>query len=274
MNYLQIVLQGYFNENNREFLEKYFLREFKKAEKDNFFEADEFFNGCLKEIKNWEKYLENKVFERKNELYLLLNAAENKTLSYGETEGKTIEQKRKETIEYCKDELQSVRPDGIGSVTFTVNLSSLTNGFIAYNMPYQELLFIKGSILKAYLNIKKEKGLNTFEPIEETEQEKKEPRKLKAEHYALAYIFDCNAIGESIAYGSKKELENIGKKRTEGKNSGNTFYKAVTRILNKYKDLNSEKTLVEIAGEDWKVIILELTKYPEELKKYLQSKQL
>ena len=46
MNYLEIVLQGYFNDNNREFLEGYFFREFKKAEKEQFFEAVEFFNGC------------------------------------------------------------------------------------------------------------------------------------------------------------------------------------------------------------------------------------
>jgi hypothetical protein len=38
--------------------------------------------------------------------------------------------------------------------------------------------------------------------------------------------------------------------------------------------LNVEQNLVEIAGEDWKEILFELTKYPEELKKYLQSKQL
>lgn len=109
------------------------------------------------------------------------------------------------------------------------------------------------------------------EPIEETMQE---PRKYKSEHHALAYIFDCNSIGESIPYGSKKELESIGKKRIEGTISGNTFYKAVTRILNEYKDLNSENTLEKIAGEDWKQILFELTKYPEELKEYLQSKQL
>lgn len=103
---------------------------------------------------------------------------------------------------------------------------------------------------------------------------KQEPRKLKSEHYALAYIFDCNSIGESILIGQKTELEKIGKKRADGAISGNTFYKAVTRILIKDKDLNAEKSLIEIAGEDWKEILFELTKYPEELKKYLQSKQL
>ena len=103
---------------------------------------------------------------------------------------------------------------------------------------------------------------------------KQEPRKLKSEHYALAYIFDCNAISESILIGQKTELEKIGKQRADGAISGNTFYKAVTRILKEDKDLNAEKSLIEIAGEDWKEILFELTKFPEELKKFLQSKQL
>lgn len=271
MNYLEIVLQGYFNENNRDFLEKYFFREFKKAEKEHFFEADEFFNGCLKVIKDWEKHLENKVIERKRELYLILSEAEKGTLSYNDLEGKTAEQKRKEAIEYSKNELQSVRPDGIGSLSFTVHLNSLTNGRISYNMEYSELLIIKGSILKAFLSIHRKTESNKPEPLEETNQE---PRKYKSEHYALTYIFDCHAIGESILIGQKKELEKIGKKRADGTIAGNTFYKAVTRILNEDKDLNSEKTLVEIAGEDWREILFELTKYPVKLKEYLQSKQL
>lgn len=150
MNYLEIVLQGYFNDNNREFLEGYFFREFKKAEKEQFFEAVEFFNGCLKVIEGWEKHLQDKVFERQRELHLMLNHAKNGTLSYAELEGKTIEEKRQETIQYCEQELKDVRPNGIGSLSFTVHLNSLTNGRIAYNMAYNEVLQIKLSILKAF----------------------------------------------------------------------------------------------------------------------------
>jgi len=150
MDYLEIILQGYFNENNREFLEGYFFREFKKAEKEQFFEAVEFFNGCLKVIEGWEKHLQDKVFERQRELHLMLNHAKNGTLSYAELEGKTIEEKRQETIQYCEQELKDVRPNGIGSLSFTVHLYSLTNGRIAYNMAYNEVLQIKLSILKAF----------------------------------------------------------------------------------------------------------------------------
>ena len=150
MNYLEIVLKGYFNENNREYLEKYFFREYKKAEKE-YFEADEFFSGCLKIIEGWENHLQDKVFERKRELYLMLNKAKNGTLSYSDLEGKTIEQKRQEIIEYCEQELKDTRPNGIGGLSFTINLHSLTNGRIAYNMAYNEILQIKLSILKAFM---------------------------------------------------------------------------------------------------------------------------
>jgi hypothetical protein len=102
-------------------------------------------------------------------------------------------------------------------------------------------------------------------------QKDQEPRKYKSDFYALAYLLDCNAIGESYSYG-KKELEKIGLKRVNKAISPNTFYKAVSRILN--KDINSEIILIEIAGEDWKEIVFELSKHPEELQKYLQSKQL
>lgn len=150
MDYLEIVLQGYFNENNKEHLEKYFFREFKKAEKEQFFEANEFFNGCLKVVERWEKYLQDKINERKKELYLAINAAKSGTLKFENLHGQSIEQKRKETIEYCEQELKEVRPDGIGSISFTVHLASLTNGRIAYSMGHNELLLIKHSINKAY----------------------------------------------------------------------------------------------------------------------------
>ena len=199
MNYLEIVLQGYFNENNREFLEKYFFREFKKAEKEQYFEADEFFNGCIKVIESWEKYLQEQVFKRKHELYLMLDGAKNGTMKYGDLQGKTIEEKRQETIQYCEQELKDVRPDGIGSLSFTVHLHSLTNGRIAYNMAYNEVLQIKLSIVKAF-----EKTQPNNKPL---------PPELKIDQIALKYAYEGLQItrenGNEIA---KKYGHNSGEK--------------------------------------------------------------
>lgn len=98
-----------------------------------------FFSGCLKVVEVWEKYLQDKIFERKSELYFLLNEVKNPKKPYDHPEGKT----REHAIESFQKELKDVRPDGIGSQTFTVHLHSLTNGRIAYNLGYQQLLYIK-----------------------------------------------------------------------------------------------------------------------------------
>jgi hypothetical protein len=150
MDYLEIVLQGCFNVNNRAFLEKYFLREYKKAEKEQFFEANEFFSGCLRVIENWEKHLQNKVHERKRELYLMLKEVRNGTLLmvFDNAEGKTTEQQRQEAIEYCEQELKELSEIGLHS--FSVYLPAVTNGRIFGNMTYDEVLQIKIAILKAY----------------------------------------------------------------------------------------------------------------------------
>jgi len=99
-----------------------------------------------------------------------------------------------------------------------------------------------------------------------------EPIKYKATHYALAYIFDCDAKGRPRLEGRKKELEKIGRKRSNNKIDGNTFYKAFNRINN--KDLNIEKNLIDITGTNWKKIILDLSEDPDLLDEYLKTKQL
>ncbi|MEG2078524.1 hypothetical protein [Chryseobacterium sp.] len=98
-----------------------------------------------------------------------------------------------------------------------------------------------------------------------------ENEKLTAKHYVLTYVFDCNAIGESLPHGNKKELERIGNERL-GAGKGNTFYKNYNSIVS--KDLNAEKTLIDEAGENWRQILLKLSKNPERLETYLQSKQM
>jgi len=180
MDYLEIVLQGYFNENNREFLSKYFLREYKKAKKE-FFEADEFFEGCLRVIERWEKDLQSKVFERKKQLYQMINVAKNGTMKLADLKGKTIEQARQEKIEYCEQELKDVRPDGIGNITYYVNLFQLTNGRIRESLPYNELGIIKESISNAYQRVKSQnETASRQQSTKEDLSENTEPNNLTA----------------------------------------------------------------------------------------------
>ena len=76
----------------------------------------------------------------------MINAAESGRLSHSDLEGKPIEQLNQETIDYCKEELKNVCPNGIGSLSFTVHLLSLTNGRIAYNLAYDALLQIEAAL--------------------------------------------------------------------------------------------------------------------------------
>lgn len=272
MNYLEIVLQGYFNENNREFLEKYFFREFKKAEKEQYFEALEFFSGCIKVIESWEKYLQEQVFKRKNELYLMLNGAKNGTMKYGDLQGKTIEEKRRETIEYCEQELKDVRPDGIGSLSFTVHLQSLTNGRIAYNMPYNELLVIKIAILKAF-----KKTQPNIEPLPPQPIVKQKPIKYGANEYALTYIFDLYAIGQQVpinriegSFDAKKIKQDASKFPMYDK-APDTFYRAVKSVLE--YDLNKPTDLQNIS-KDWLNAVRNLSTNWVITEQYLKDKNL
>lgn len=136
MNYSEIIEQGIINDNTREHLEQYFTREFNKANSENFIEADEFYNGCLKVLKNWEAHLQEKIYKRKSDLQLMLSTAK----------------ENKESFEIYENELKNEREDGIGSETYTINLNRLTNGRLGYNMEFSELLFIKDAINKAYFN--------------------------------------------------------------------------------------------------------------------------
>ena len=144
MDYLGIVLNGYFDQNSREHLTAYFNREFKKAESE-FYEIDEFFKGCLNIINAFKDHLQEKVHKRKTELLFMKASAKDKTLRYEEDPSKSIEQRYNETISYCEDELKKISVNN-----FTVHLNSLTNRRYSYNMWSDEVEAIEKAIKESY----------------------------------------------------------------------------------------------------------------------------
>lgn len=79
MDYLEIVLQGYYNENNREHLVDYFFSEFKKAEKETFCSSDLFFGGCMKVIDAFNANYDEQIYKQQIQLdKYLVNKEENK----------------------------------------------------------------------------------------------------------------------------------------------------------------------------------------------------
>lgn len=135
---------------------------------------------------------------------------------------------------------------------------------------FQQGKFQKFTLPNSFLNpstIQQQPNIEPLPPINsETDTEK-----YTAKHYLLAYLFECNAKGESYPIGNKKELERIGNERM-GAGKGNRFYKVFNEVIN--KDLNAEKNLFEIGGEYWRKAVIELSKAPELVENYLQSKQL
>lgn len=94
MDYLEIVLRGYYNENNRKHLVDYFFSEFKKAEKETFCSSDLFFGGCMKIIDAFNENYQEQVFEQQRQL--------NQYLVSGQVINKDFVMSLKEQIEYQK----------------------------------------------------------------------------------------------------------------------------------------------------------------------------
>jgi hypothetical protein len=105
----------------------------------------------------------------------------------------------------------------------------------------------------------------------EQEQPTKQAQKLTAKHYALAYLFDCDAAGRQKA--EQKVLETVTYKEYGFKKSGVTFRKQVNGYWVKF-DRNSLRQLEENGGENWRDIVLSLSKDRETLQNYLKAKHL
>jgi hypothetical protein len=146
MDYLSIVLKGYSSHNEREYLSKYFYREFKKAE-ENHYESDEFFSGCLKAVDMLEQNLKDQINDRKRELYENISLATNRKITFPDPKGMTYDELCKEIILYCETELK-----GININDYFIDQRSLAK----YNFPGHlfgsEVLYIKTAILEARKN--------------------------------------------------------------------------------------------------------------------------
>lgn len=155
MDYLELILKGYTNENDRKFLNNFFIRESKKAQK-HYYNLEEFFAGLLNAIETLKKEYENPFYKRKNELYLLQDGAENDTLKYGDLEIESIAERHKKTIEYCNSELSQITFEN-----YPINLLHLTNDRYRGNLLHSEVLFIESEIEQAFKEVNKPKQNKT-----------------------------------------------------------------------------------------------------------------
>lgn len=160
MDYIDIILRGYLNENDKQFLSKYFIRESKKAEKE-LYSFDEFFAGLDNAINKFKIEYKNRLYKRKNELYLMKEGAENGTLTYRDLKGESIKERNKKTIEYCESELSEISFEN-----YPIGLLYFTNNRFTGHLNYSEVEFIENEIAKAFEELKKNQQPET------TQQEK------------------------------------------------------------------------------------------------------
>jgi len=96
-----------------------------------------------------------------------------------------------------------------------------------------------------------------------------------AKYYALAYFFDCEAT-------NNRKYENQTQAKTESDlyqysekdPKPNTIRKEVDNIKVKGDKIFNIDTLINLYGNDWREKVIELSKYPEKVKTFLQNKRL
>lgn len=143
MDYFKIVLDGYFNSNNRKFLTEYFVREQKKAKKD-FYSTDEFFSGCDDVIEQFSNEIKRQLFKEKNDCHFAISHIKNGTMNFSQSDkSKTYEEQCEQALISWEKQLNSWTID-----SFSVNLFSMNIGYTGY-LWHNDLLLISDAIEKA-----------------------------------------------------------------------------------------------------------------------------
>jgi hypothetical protein len=207
MNYSDILILGYSDPGTYLFLERYLLRESKRAKIENSIEADEFFNGCLAVVAVWIDEIKDRAQKRKDELESLLEAVKNNTIIFGDVDDSVpYEVKRLETIAYCEEELKDFRLDGVGGMQFGLKL---TIGNSAFCITYDDVLKIKYSILQAFRQALIEAKASS------PQQSPGQQQKLLINQIALIYVYE----GKLITRANSNEIA-----KQYGHNSGEKLF--------------------------------------------------
>lgn len=193
-DYLQIVLDGIGNPNNRNHLVKYFKRQMKFAESE-FYDNEEFTNGCLGIIKAFENNLNSQLQKEKHPFYKILDYYKSLDSEKIEVSGKLVD--RLSRIEFIENHISSLNINN-----FSVNLHSVTNGKFTGHLWNNEIEEIKTAIILACVNSE----IDSL--IEKSET------KFTAFQWAIIFHYD-------FIYNNKSE-SNIKKK-------------AIELFINKYK---------------------------------------
>ncbi|WP_299713797.1 hypothetical protein [uncultured Tenacibaculum sp.] len=142
MDYFDIVLAGYANENTKKHLTNYFTRKYKKA-KNNHYTIEEFFDGCLSVLDEIEKQISISKMNRLKELETILYWKKN-GMKGDADKPKTPTQKDLNEAEEIKKEIDSLTFEH-----FPFNLFSLKPQKYTGLIYYSHLEYIKLHLITA-----------------------------------------------------------------------------------------------------------------------------
>lgn len=199
IDYKELVLIGYFDENNREHLEDYFYQEFIEAEKL----PGLFFGGCSKAVEWFENDIKRQYHDQKKGLYHLQ--------SFGTDEGKEIARTELETISLND---------------FNSNLSNYSPKYYGLRLWYIDILTIKRAILATAIKVNSEQQQEKKKQIEDMISNYPTPatssgNQISIPVLALKYYY----LQTSKTVDQTKEAFLAENGRSESiKNFGNTYY--------------------------------------------------
>lgn len=94
-----------------------------------------------------------------------------------------------------------------------------------------------------------------------------------AKHYVLAFMFDYWMKGGNYKelLGQKKKIINIAETRLNGEFSSDRFYKVFNELADSNIDLENEKSLINLIGDHWKDVVINLSNEPEKMREHLKN---
>jgi hypothetical protein len=153
MDYLNTILDGFVNERTNKHLDKFILREWKNAEKE-YYDLEEFFDGCLDVISMFNDILDEQAHSRKSELDRMIVAFRNGNNVIYEERKKVVLSEEEVNVK-IQDLLHEF--EEIDRTKYNVHLSSLTKGKFIGHLYFQNIQYIEKNIRLAYIMAVKDK---------------------------------------------------------------------------------------------------------------------
>jgi len=238
-----------------EFLANYYFRQAKQAEAEHFSEV-EFFDSCNAVIRDVKNKLFKKYIDQIDEQRTIKEAAQNERIKYTDDNGLPYEQRIKETIESCNQELQKIKVTDFshpliyetnGKVTGHIRTDQLERITTALKSAQQRCIDSKSKTAdepasNKYLGLFKTGGLDLFDYLWQNISEIKEKTRANVLFHGVRNeCFTSNATHKTYKEFLKKEYNVNTSKITKPNHRGQDFIKqTLPRMVKDYQTNKKE----------------------------------